>query len=49
MYSGVALVMIAAMVLINLSTPKNLVSLAGIALLLFLSWSISYHKTMVQV
>ncbi|XP_078338478.1 sodium/nucleoside cotransporter 2-like isoform X2 [Crassostrea virginica] len=48
MYSGVALVMVAAMVLINLSTPKNLVSLAGIALLLFLSWSISYHKTKID-
>lgn len=47
-YSGISLVLVAAMILINLSSPGNLVSLAGIVALLLFSWLISYHKTRVR-
>eukprot|EP00105_Crassostrea_gigas_P038355 XP_019922503.1 PREDICTED: solute carrier family 28 member 3-like [Crassostrea gigas] len=36
------------MILINLSSPGNLVSLAGIFALLLFSWLISYHKTRID-
>lgn len=47
-YSGIALVLTAAMILINISSPENLVSLAGIFALLLFSWLISYHKTRID-
>nr|XP_034336702.1 sodium/nucleoside cotransporter 2 isoform X2 [Crassostrea gigas]XP_034336703.1 sodium/nucleoside cotransporter 2 isoform X2 [Crassostrea gigas] len=47
-YIGISLVLVAAMILINLSSPGNLVSLAGIFALLFFSWLISYHKTRID-
>lgn len=47
-YSGIALVLTVAMILINLSSPGNLISLAGIFSLLLFSWLISYHKTRID-
>ncbi|XP_048763620.2 sodium/nucleoside cotransporter 2-like isoform X2 [Ostrea edulis] len=47
-YGGTALTLTGIIVIINLSTPRNLVSLAGILALLLLSWLISYHKTKID-